>query len=79
MIEDFRSIIDLFGEIAEFAQVIRVPVPTASSMRYRNAVDGKYFDAIVEGAQARGHRRVTHRLLCKIAAQKREEKAVANG
>jgi hypothetical protein len=71
----FKDILGVWPSVSEFAKDMNIPYQTASSMRNRDAVDGKYFDRIVSAAQKIGHPEVTHELLCRIAAAKHERVA----
>lgn len=50
----FRTIINQWPSIAEFATDIGVEENTAKQMRTRNSVNAKYWPAMVVGAQRRG-------------------------
>lgn len=71
---NFRDIADLWPDRMSFAIAVGAPYPTVVGMILRDSMPACYFDAVVNGAAEIGHPEVTHELLCKIAAAKRQQR-----
>lgn len=64
----FRSIIDLWPSLSDFAADIGVRYGTAQVMRFRGQLRPRYWQAVVAAAQRR-KLPVTYEMLAAIAAQ----------
>lgn len=68
--DSFRALITSYG-LSDFAADIGVHENTAKQMRKRDSVAPEYWDAWVQGAEARTWKNITYERLAKIAAAKR--------
>ena len=65
------EIVDAFGGPTAFAKVISRGVSTASEMKRNGSIPGRYWEAVVLAARARGISGVTLACLARLHARKR--------
>jgi hypothetical protein len=65
------DIVDAFGGPTAFAKVIERGVSTASEMKRRGSIHGRYWEAVVRAARARGIDGVTLEGLARFHARPR--------
>ncbi len=69
MARSFRQIIDKWEHKTSFAADVGVPYERAKAWWARDRIPGRYFVAVAQAAQLRGHTDVTEQVLSAIAAK----------
>jgi len=69
--QSVAEIVDAFGGPTAFAKVISRRASTASEMKRNGSIPGRYWEAVVNAARARGISGVTLACLARLHARKR--------
>lgn len=72
-LNSFKAVICLWPSIADFADDIKVPYPTAAAMKQRSSIAPHYWEKVVTRAAKRGFDGVTHKKLSELAKKKKDQ------
>ncbi len=71
----FAALIDELGGSSGLAEITGKPIGTTSAMKTRGVIPPAYWDAVVQAARRVGLTGVSHELLAKLYASRRERAA----